>query len=413
MKRIYTRLLVIALILALSPAAFASSTWYADGVNGDDANDCKSWTNACGTIGHAISLSASGDTIQIAAATYQENLAIPFSLTLTGAQTTTTIIDGGYNGDVIVDLNTSDHVTLSNLTIQKGSGSHGGGVLNGARMTIRNSIISGNIAGAGGGIYNAGTLMIITSTISGNYAASTYSAAGGGIYNIGTLTIDKSTLIGNAGTPAFVYGGAIQNSGTLTITNSTLSGNSASGSTGGAGGAINTGAGTVTITNSTISGNSASRIFGGGGIYAGGGTVKINNSTISGNSSAAPAGNVSAAGGTVTLQNSIVANSPSGGNCFGTMISHGHNLSSDGTCKFNSSGDLNNHDPLLGPLQNNGGPTATMTLLPGSLAIDAGNPAGCSDGLGHLLKTDQRGMPRPDKEDIVGCDMGAYERQGD
>jgi hypothetical protein len=66
---------------------------------------------------------------------------------------------------------------------------------------------------------------------------------------------------------------------------------------------------------------------------------------------------------------------------------------------------------MLGPLQNNGGPTPTMALLPGSPAIDAGNPSGCTDGLGHLLKTDQRGMPRPDKEDIGGCDMGAYERQ--
>ena len=68
---------------------------------------------------------------------------------------------------------------------------------------------------------------------------------------------------------------------------------------------------------------------------------------------------------------------------------------------------------MLGPLQNNGGPTATMALLPGSPAIDAGNPSGCTGGLGHLLKTDQRGSRRPDKEDTGGCDMGAYERQQD
>jgi len=54
-----------------------------------------------------------------------------------------------------------------------------------------------------------------------------------------------------------------------------------------------------------------------------------------------------------------------------------------------------------------------MALLSGSPAIDAGNPAGCTDGLGHLLKTDQRGMPRPDPEDKGGCDMGAYESQSD
>ncbi len=54
-----------------------------------------------------------------------------------------------------------------------------------------------------------------------------------------------------------------------------------------------------------------------------------------------------------------------------------------------------------------------MALLPGSPAIDGGNPAGCTDGQGHLLKTDQRGQPRPDPEDTVGCDMGAYERHSD
>ena len=112
------------------------------------------------------------------------------------------------------------------------------------------------------------------------------------------------------------------------------------------------------------------------------------------------------------FQNSIVANN-SGQNCSNPVTSDGYNLSSDGTCNFNAVGDLNNHAPLLGPLQNNGGPTDTMALLLGSPAIDAGNPAGCKDAQGNLLLTDQRGMPRPDKEDANGCDMGAYESQGD
>ena len=54
-----------------------------------------------------------------------------------------------------------------------------------------------------------------------------------------------------------------------------------------------------------------------------------------------------------------------------------------------------------------------MALLSASPAIDAGNPSGCADGQGHLLKTDQRGMPRLDKEDSGGCDIGAYESQTD
>ena len=74
---------------------------------------------------------------------------------------------------------------------------------------------------------------------------------------------------------------------------------------------------------------------------------------------------------------------------------------------------MNNTDPKLGTLGDYGGPTQTIPLLAGSPAIDAGNPNGCTDANGDLLKTDQRGYPRPDKEDTGGCDMGSYERQKD
>jgi len=73
---------------------------------------------------------------------------------------------------------------------------------------------------------------------------------------------------------------------------------------------------------------------------------------------------------------------------------------------------MNSINPMLGPLQNNGGPTETMALPSGSPAVDAGNPSGCTDGQGHPLITDQRGKPRPDSEDKTGCDIGAYESQG-
>ena len=96
----------------------------------------------------------------------------------------------------------------------------------------------------------------------------------------------------------------------------------------------------------------------------------------------------------MALQNSIVANN-TGGNCAGTLTSNGYNLSSDGACNFNGVGDLNNIDPNLAPLQNNSGPTETMALLPGSPAIDSGNPAGCADAHGQLLKTAScAGTPR-------------------
>src|SRR5262249_31088772 len=148
------------------------------------------------------------------------------------------------------------------------------------------------------------------------------------------------------------------------------------------------------------------------------GNLTISNSTISGNRGGIllySRGGVANYIGVVIIQNSIVANN-SGGDCWArtamnAITSHGHNLSSDGTCNFNNTGDLNNTDPLLGTLGNYGGPTQTIPLLSGSPAIDSGNPNGCTDGLGHLLKTDQRGKPRYDAEDTRGCDMGAFERQ--
>ena len=72
------------------------------------------------------------------------------------------------------------------------------------------------------------------------------------------------------------------------------------------------------------------------------------------------------------------------------MISDGYNLSSDDSCEFQCHGDLNIPSQAR-HLRNNGGPTQTVALLPGSPAIDSGNPDGCTDGHGRLLTTDQRG----------------------
>jgi hypothetical protein len=224
------------------------------------------------------------------------------------------------------------------------------------------------------------------SAVSGNTAVS----SGGGIDNVGSLTIDNSTVSGNVASGSSASGGGIVNGGSLTINNSTISGNTA---------------------------NSTDGLATGGGI-ASNSFVSLNNSTVADNAvngtQGEEGGNIYiSTGSTATVQNSIIANSVSGGNCSGAVFSSGYNLSSDGTCDFNNTGDLNNSDPLLGPLQNNGGPTETMALLSGSPAIDACNPLGCIDGQGRRFSSDQRGLPRPDREDTSGCDMGAYERQSD
>jgi hypothetical protein len=345
---------------------------------------------ACKTIGHAISLAASGDSIKVAAAIYTENLRIGFSLTLIGSGANTTIVDGGGLNTVVTISSTNAHVNLSKLKIRNGT-ANGPGL-------------------CGGGVYNVGTLAISSTVISGNH---TRLRSGGGICNLGATTISNSTISGNQASgniELFANGGGILNEGTLTINRSTISGNSLQFGEGG--GIANDGK--ATINNSTISGNNG--FLRGGGLISSvtTATTRINNSTIASNTTnfSTEPGGIDLLYGALMIQNSIVANN-TGGNCNRDLSSNGYNLSSDNTCDFDGAGDLNNIDPKLGPLQNNGGPTQTMAIPSGSRAIDAGNPNGCTDGLGHLLKTDQRGDPRPDKEDTGGCDIGAYERQSD
>jgi hypothetical protein len=342
---------VLALTLVAVPVV-ASTTWYVDGVQGSDNNSCESRQHACKTIGHAISLASTGDSIRVAPATYAENFAVNFSLKIAGANAKTTIIDGDGVNTVVTILNANAKVALSNLTVRNG----GQGIYNKATLAVSNSTINSN--NGGGGIYNDGWLTMRNSTISENVAKGSCCTGGlgGGIFaNGGTLTIINSTIGKNlamAGRGHPSYGGGIYNYGSLTISNSSVSGNIAS--------------------------------------KAGG----IQNYL------------------TASLKNSIVANNI-GGNCGGSMTSDGYNLTSDNSCNLNGPGDINNTDPKLGTLGNYGGQTQTIPLLEGSPAIDAGNPNGCTDGNGKLLKTDQRGKPRPDKEDETGCDMGAYERQSD
>jgi hypothetical protein len=289
-------------------------------------------------------------------------------------------------------------LTILNSTVRGNRAySAGGGIYNdaanggSATVTVANSIVSNNSAvfsefpfisgGDGGGIFNrGGTLTITNSSVSQNQAGTSEpipGGSGGGIFNNGTLTITNSTINSNG---CAVDGGGIEGSGT--IMNSTISGNSATGQHDGQpwghGGGIS---GSVTLINSTLSGNGANLSTGG---IEGGGTIM--NSTISSNNN----GGISATGaldiGNTVLKAGSGANLSNNG---GTITSHGYNVCSDNGGGFlNGPGDQINTDPMLGPLQNNGGPTLTHALLPGSPAIDAGNP-----NFTPPPSYDQRGSP--------------------
>jgi hypothetical protein len=118
---------------------------------------------------------------------------------------------------------------------------------------------------------------------------------------------------------------------------------------------------------------------------------------------------------TTTLSASIVAygivdSSPTTNCAFNegsTFTSLGYNLVDDDTCGTPGVGDIIGHDPLLGALANNGGPTLTQLPGTGSPAI-GGVPNGTC--LLSAVTTDQRGLPRPGGLNGT-CTIGAVEVQ--
>jgi hypothetical protein len=214
-----------------------------------------------------------------------------------------------------------------------------------------------------------------------------------------TAEIDNLTITGGKG----VFGGGIESNGHLTLKGATLTGNTAS-----YGGGISSG-GPLTMINDTVTGNSAAN--GGGGIYVAANTLAtITNSTVANNMltgvGAVGGGIAVNAGAALNLLNAIVYNPNSGDpvhpDVFGSVNqTEGSLFGSNPTIFTNLVGNQFNTNPLLGPLQDNGGPTPTMALLAGSPAIGAGTAAGAP-------AVDQRGYIRPGG---AGFSIGAYEFQ--
>jgi parallel beta-helix repeat protein len=331
-------------------------------------------------------------------------------LTIRGGQAR--VVGGGIH-------NMGSTLTLNNCVVRSNTADgSGGGIYHseGAKLTIIKSTVSNNqVTGellnnsGGGGIDNWGIMELRNSTVSNNgvSAGTVLPGFGGGIWNHGSLTVSHSTVRENS----VVGGGAgIVNNGPLTITNSTISGNSAFPSgfadvESSAGGISHSGDSLLTITNSTISGNSAPDR--GGGIRTAG-PLTITNSTINENDADESSGDIDNSG-SLQIANTILKAGSSGATIFnssGTVTSLGYNLSSDNGGGFlTAPGDQINTEPMLGPLQNNGGPTFTHELLTGSPAINAGDPNFVPPPF-----SDQRG---PDYPRVISgrIDVGSFEVQ--
>jgi len=301
------------------------------------------------TLRGLIGASGNGDTINFSVAgtitLTNGELSIIHSLTFIGPGPASLTISGN-NTSRVFDIGAGTTNSISDLRIANSTDYNGGGILNEGVLTVNNCTLSANaVRDHGGGIDNFGTLQLNNCTISGNRTG----AYGGGIYNVGTLTANNCTISGNAS--GFNDGGGIYNVGTLTANNCTVSGNTAS--------------------------------LDGGGIYQAGGMI-LHNTLIAGNTRFSGSQDVK-----------------------GPVTSQGHNLigNTNGSSGWVGS-DLLSVNPLLGLLQDNGGPTFTMALSgnPISAAIDAGDDLVID--YPDFISTDQRGYPRKRGAHV---DIGAYE----
>jgi CSLREA domain-containing protein len=387
--------LLIVLVLGPVPRAGAATftvtktTDSADGVCDADCSLREAITAANTAVGpdtivlpagtYDVTVSAPGDE----EANAEGDLDITGDTTIIGAGMSSTIIDG--NGRVIQER------IITMLT--------GGAAVSISGVTLRN----GQNPSGNGGIYSAGSLTLTDVRITENTGYS-----GAGLTVVGpALTMQESVVSDNTSTGVGGLGGGMQivASTVATLTNVTVSGNTAK-SDGGGMYLDPYDGGSVTLTNVTVSGNSSDTY--GGGIAHYDDAVSLNNVTITGNRATNSTPGFGKGGGiysdgTFAARNTIIAgNTANQGapDCWmvDPAASGGHNLVRDtADCPgFTGPGDLTGVDPLLGSLADNGGPTQTHALLPGSPAIDAGGT--------DCTASDQRGVPRTGT-----CDMGAYE----
>jgi hypothetical protein len=245
---------------------------------------------------------------------------------------------------------------------------HGGAIFNLASLTLTQAALTSNQAVVGGGIYNGNNLTLVDSTLNGNRACvqgvcdpSTSglasNSAGGGVYNANSLYAWNSTFSGNG---ADGFGAAVANTGTANLYNVTVAHN-------------------VPDMNNDGDGH--------GAVY-------------------------NAPGGTFNTRNTLLAANYRGvfpllDDCWGTIWSdHSRFSAVPGGCSIVGPSSFTTDPYSIASLADNGGPTLTVALVPGSDAIDAADPVQGCVNFNSLLATDQRGAPR-----IAGasCDVGAYE----
>ena len=312
-------------------------------------------------------------------------------------------------------LSTAGDVTITDATLDSNAANRAGGaieLIDGNLIFTTSEMTNNDVNGTagtaapgnGGGLHvtgNSGLITISESIVSGNEAAQ----EGGGLWNqsgtmmvVETTTIDSNSTFGTAADDGGA--GIFNNGGIVEVNTSTVSNNIASGATSSGGGIHNADGGDVTVMVSTISGNTANGS--GGGIHNNGNSFDINAATIAMNEALANGGGISSMTNT-SLKNTLVAlnSAANGQDVSGVFASNDYNLiGTDDEGAFpEQANDIEEVDPLVGPLQDNGGLTNTHQLLEGSPAYNAGDPADqFNDQIDQAVFDDVR-------------DIGAFEAQ--
>lgn len=344
---------------------------------------------------------------------YGTILASGSSLSLTNVMVSNNSANRG--GGIVVVRETAD-ITNSTLTDNSATIFGGGIFAQEASVTLNNSTLSNNSAGIiggtgnyvsnGGGIYSfySHIKVLDQSEISGNSAKS----FGGGIFagdssagalRTSTVNVSNSTLSNNSSTTG--GGILVRGQSSVSLSSSTLSGNYARFF---GGGIASQDSSSISLTNTTVSGNTSDSF--GGGIFTSGNRAELNNSTVSDNS-ATYGGGMFIRQLSAIISNSIIANSSGGGDCDadfgGTISADSASIIEDGSC-----GNVaRTGDPNLLALADNGGPTLTHALGPGSIASNRGIIANAQIGFQVCAPQDQRGELRNIGDNA--CDVGAFE----
>ncbi len=396
----------------------------------ESANNDSAGNSTCAP-GNGADVISFSSTLQNSTITLQQGqLDVSSPMTINGGGVTVDANQASRVMAVYYHSPTLTNVTLASLTLTNGNlGTIGAGGGICATMFTCNSG-EGRPTGQRGAAQKAPqTAYAVYLTLDhAEVNSNTASYKAGGIYldRYVSLSMNDSTVSNNSLTALDDYGSGgiyVSESAYLLMTNSTVSGNSASGNQGFLTGGIYAYASYVYIANSTISGNGASCTSAcAGALSISGGnppaSAYLYDSTVSGNSATSTGGNSHDVGGaivgafataTINLANTILTgNSGDYADLYIPAGSASASASLLGTAlsSYSGNGNLFNDNPVLGPLQNNGGPTMTRALLTGSPAIDTGNNALIYTG----LTNDQRGAGY--SRIINGTvDIGAYEFQ--